>query len=73
MRYFDLPTFLIFFALGVLVATLFAPRSRIVKRHPTPDNLNQIVYTDKSGNQYRYQMKTVPCKGENAKPLPVYV
>ena len=72
MRYFNLSTFLFFFALGILVATLFAPRARVVKRHPTPDNLNQIIYTDKMGNEYRYQMKSVPCTSD-AKPLPVYV
>ena len=55
-----LPFFIALF-FGFLMVYITAPEPKIVFKHPTPENVDDVIYQDGSDNCYKYQVDEVKC------------
>ena len=46
---------------GLMMCYVMTPVPQIVFRHPTPENVKDIIYQDDSDNCYKYQVDEVKC------------
>ena len=51
--------FMITLGIGFLLVYVYQPKPKIVIRYPTPENLENIIYTDDSGLCYKYEAKEI--------------
>lgn len=62
------------FLLGILYVYLLRPGLRYLTRHPTPENVGKITYTD-SGKCFIYKLQQVKCPDDktavNNQPIAV--
>jgi len=49
MKYLDVPTFIIAFAIGLFFVYISAPKKQTIFVYPTPDNHKDIIYKDRAG------------------------
>ena len=45
--------------IGFLLVYVLQPKPNIVIRYPTPENLENIIYTDDSGLCYKYEAQEI--------------
>jgi hypothetical protein len=69
-KYFSFPYFIVSLAVGLLFVYLSVPSPTIIYVYPTPDNVNDIEYKDKSGSCFKFDAEEVSCPN-NAKTIPV--
>ena len=53
-KYFSFPYFIVSLAIGLLFVYLSVPSPTIIYVYPTPDNVNDIEYKDKSGSCFKF-------------------
>ena len=58
---FNLPVFIIAFALAFLYVYLFGPQRKTILKYPTPYNSNKLIYHNSSGDCYMYKADKVTC------------
>ena len=46
---------------GLMMCYILTPTPRIVFKHPTPENVNDVIYKDNSNNCYKYEVDEVKC------------
>ena len=46
---------------GLMMCYVMTPVPQIVFRHPTPENVKDIIYQDDSDNCYKYEVDEVKC------------
>lgn len=46
---------------GLMMCYILTPIPKIVIRHPTPENVDDIIYKDKSDNCYKYEVDEIKC------------
>lgn len=63
--------FMLALAIGVMFTYIFQEEPTIVFKHPSPDNINNTVYTNSEGSCYRYEMSNVDCPSDDVVTLPV--
>ena len=56
--------FLIAFAVGMFMCYITFPKPRIIIRHPTPENADNIVYNDEASNCYKYDAEEIKCPSD---------
>jgi len=61
MKYIDVPTFIISFAIGMFFVYIMGTKKRVIFIYPTPDNINDINYKDSTGNCYSFKAENVDC------------
>lgn len=64
MKYIYISILLISFIVGLLFFYLSEPDKQIIYIYPTPDNVEQNVYKDKSNACFKYEQKEVECVGD---------
>jgi hypothetical protein len=68
MKYFNkihTLAFLISFGIGMLFVYSFQPETKIIIKHPTPENAGKVIYHDKSENCYKYLATEIDCPSDN--------
>ena len=62
------------FVLGIIYVYLIEPGMKYINKHPTPENVNQIIYRGDNGECYVYDMEKVDCpKDRSIKQQPIVV
>jgi len=61
MKYIDMPTFIISFAIGMFFVYIMSTKKRVIIIYPTPDNIDDINYKDNAGNCYTFKAENVDC------------
>lgn len=69
-KYFSFPYFIVSLAIGLLFVYLSVPSPTIIYVYPTPDNVNDIEYKDKSGSCFKFDAQEVSCPS-NPKTIPI--
>ncbi len=69
-KYVSFPYFFVSLAIGLLYVYLSVPAPTVIYVYPTPDNVNDIEYKDKSGSCFKFDPQEVTCSA-NAKVIPV--
>ncbi len=60
LAYINFPVFILSFLFGMLAVYWTAPKSRMIEVTPSPENVDQIQYRDKT--DHYFQFKEVPVK-----------
>jgi len=55
MKYIDIPTFIIAFAIGLFFVYVSAPKKQTIFVYPTPDNYKDVLYKDRSGMCFSFK------------------
>lgn len=58
--------FLLSFAIGMFFVYTLQPETKIIIRHPTPDNAGKTIYHDKSENCYKYLATEIDCPSDKS-------
>ena len=53
--------FLIFLCIGFLIVYSLSPKSKVVVKSPTLENVGKILYRDDNDICYKYEKIIVPC------------
>jgi hypothetical protein len=64
MKYIYISFFLLSFIVGLIYFYFSEPEKQIIYIHPTPDNVEQNIYKDKSNSCYKYTQEEVECIGD---------
>ena len=73
LKYIHIPAFLISLALGMFAVYIFLPDMRKIYVYPSPENIDILLYRDKTGHCFKFEQKEVSCptnEGEISK-IPV--
>jgi hypothetical protein len=60
-KYIDFRIFLISLSIGLLYVYVAEENKKIIVIYPTPDNIKDYQYKDKSNNCFSYDLKEVKC------------
>jgi hypothetical protein len=66
-NYISLPIFVVSFAIGLLFVYMFGPETRTVYVYPTPENVDKILYKDKSNTCFQFEEENVECPTDTSK------
>jgi len=69
-KHISLPVFLVSLAIGLFIVYIYGADVKTIYVYPTPENVNQILFKDKSNTCFAYQPKEVKCTSD-AKLIPV--
>tara|TARA_B110000483_G_C17655644_1_gene336123 strand:+ start:130 stop:354 length:225 start_codon:yes stop_codon:yes gene_type:complete len=69
-KYFSFPFFIVSLAIGLLFVYLSVPAPTVIYVYPTPDNVKDLEYKDKSGSCFQFDAQQVSCT-EEAKTIPI--
>lgn len=61
MKFFHVPTFLISLAIGLFFVYINNPNKDTIFVYPTPDNIDQLLYRDKSDTCFKFQAQQIKC------------
>lgn len=53
--------FILSFSIGLIIVNLIKPKPEIIIKFPTKYNAGKVVYEDKSGNCYKYNVEEKQC------------
>ncbi len=57
----DTIAFLVGISIGLVILYVYKPPPVVVVKHPTPENVDKVIYQDDDRNCYKYQAKEVKC------------
>ena len=60
-KYIEPFPFFIAIFFGLMMCYVMTPTPKIVFKHPTPENVDDVIYQDGSDNCYKYQVDEVKC------------
>lgn len=61
MKFFHVPTFLISLAIGLFFVYINNPNKDTIYVFPTPENIKQLLYRDKSDHCFKFDAQEVKC------------
>jgi len=66
--------FFISFAIGLLLCYIYTPSPEIIVKFPSPYNVDNVVYKDKSDSCYKFDASKVSCPADKKliKEQPIY-
>ena len=67
MKFFHVPTFILFLAFGLFLVYISAPSPDVIYIYPTPDNINKLQYQDKGGTCHSFSAKEIECPKDKKK------
>ena len=65
LKYINIYVFVASLAFGIL-AVYVTNDDRVIYVYPTPENVDMLVYRDKTNNCYKFSKKEVACPAEEA-------
>ena len=61
MKFVSIPIFLISLSFGLFLTYITNPPTRTILVFPTPDNVDELIFRDKSQNCFSFQANEVKC------------
>ncbi len=53
--------FFLGFAVGMFIVYIMPLNTKVIYKHPMPDNVDKVVYRDKEQNCYKYLAEEIKC------------
>jgi hypothetical protein len=66
-KYIDLKIFIITLSIGLFYTYITDDYKKVIILYPTPDNIKEYQYKDKSDNCYTYDLNEVNCPDDENK------
>ena len=63
----NFPLFILSLSIGLFFVYITVPPLQKIVVYPTPDNINKILYKDKSGTCHKFLPKIVQCPTDKTK------
>lgn len=63
LKFINIPLFIISLCIGFIFLYLKKDDKRIIMIYPTPDNYDNIQYSDYGGNTFQFSQSVVDCQG----------
>jgi hypothetical protein len=60
-NYINIRVFLLTFAVGIFIMYVIMPDLRKIYVYPSPENVDILLYRDKTGHCFRFEEQQVPC------------
>ena len=60
-KFIDIKIFLISLAIGLFYIYIAEDYKKVIIMYPTPDNIKNTQYKDKTGNCFSYNLKEIKC------------
>ena len=60
-KFIDIKIFLISLAIGLFYIYIAEDYKKVIIIYPTPDNIKNTQYKDKTGNCFSYNLKEIKC------------
>lgn len=67
LKYIDPFVFLVSLCIGLIYTYYITPIPQIIIKFPTPFNVGKVVYTDSTGECYKYKIKESTCPFDKTK------
>jgi hypothetical protein len=64
-KFIDIRIFLISLSIGLFYIYIAEDYKKVIVMYPTPDNVKNTQYKDKTGNCFSYNLKEVSCPTDN--------
>ena len=61
MKFVSIPIFLVSLSIGLFLTYITNPPTRTILVFPTPDNVDELVFKDKSDNCFNFEAREVKC------------
>ena len=68
LKFINIYAFIISLAFGIFAVYIFNS-DRTIYVYPTPENVNELLYRDKTNNCFKFQVKEVTCPSEGEEGL----
>jgi hypothetical protein len=66
-RFISIPTFLISFAIGIIIVNLTTIPKRNIYVYPTIDNAKKLLYKDQAEQCFEFSHNEIPCPADKSK------
>jgi hypothetical protein len=66
LDYISLPIFLISLAVGLFVVYILGPEENVMYIYPTPKNVRNMLFKDKTDECFKYISKEVECPADDS-------
>lgn len=66
MKFISIPVFIVSLAIGLFFVYIYTPSPKVIYIYPTPDNIDEIQYKDKSGSCHKYEANPVNCPADKS-------
>ena len=67
MKILNIPVFIVSLAIGIFIVYITTGRPDIIHIYPTPDNVKNVQYKDKSGTCFGFTPEEVECPTDSSK------
>lgn len=71
LKFIYVPIFILSLLVGLLFVFLSPPQQTKIYVYPTPDNVDDIEYSDNANICHKFEASEVTCMGENIKTIPI--
>jgi len=61
MKFVSIPVFILSLSFGLFLTYITNPPTRTIFVFPTPDNVDELIFKDKSDNCFQFSAKEVDC------------
>jgi hypothetical protein len=67
IKHIDFIPLVVGITVGIVAILCIKPEQSVVRKYPTPENANKLIYKDKNDVCYRYTVKKVDCDKNESK------
>ncbi len=66
-KYINLPVFLVSLIIGFFAVYMYMPDMRKIYVYPTPENVDILLYRDRTGGCFKFDEHEVPCPADESR------
>ena len=66
MKYLNVPLFLAALSLGLMFVYLYEPEYKNISVYPTPENVDKVLFQDKSETCHKFTAKATKCPSDKS-------
>ena len=75
LNFIDIPTFILSLGIGFFFVYISLPSIDVIYVYPNPDNIDKLLYKDKSGICQRFSARKVKCPNNTSliRKYPIHI
>lgn len=65
-KYINIPVFILSVIIGMLAVYMYLPDTRKIYVYPNPENIDILLYRDRTGQCFKFEQREVKCPTNEA-------